>query len=53
MLKVSGHQDRCSAQSFPSGDEIRGLGLPGNRQCRTLVKMEFIISRKDISHYKS
>ena len=36
MLKVSGHRDRRSAQRFRSGDEIRGLGLPGNRQCRPL-----------------
>ena len=33
MLKVSGHRDRHSAQRFRSGDEIRGLGPPGNRQC--------------------
>ena len=36
ILKVSGHRDRCSAQSFQSRDEIRGLGPLGNRQCRTL-----------------
>ena len=36
MLKVSGHRDRLSAHRFRSGDEIHGLGPPGNHQYRTL-----------------
>ena len=36
MLKVSRHWDRRTALRFRSGDEIRGLGPPDNRQCRTL-----------------
>ena len=36
ILKVSGYRDQRSAQRFRSGDEIRGLGPSGNRQCRTL-----------------
>ena len=39
MLKVSGHRDQRSAQLFRSGDEISGLGSPGNRQCRMLTSL--------------